>query len=191
MSLFSFFGCSQQPTEYHNADLGIYFRFPEGWKKIKPRRHHQLFTESLALIADPSSETTLHVSTLRHLDKFAEGLRIKGEKTEMDPAFSSLDPLAALFFTYREGLNLAIYENYRKTINAQAEFSGIKGAEVMEDYKEDGRDVKIRHFIPNKDTPYKFLWLLVETRGSAANLSSGDIRRIEESWKWGATERER
>lgn len=169
-------GCSFTATEYNNPKLGIFFKFPDGWKKRASNRKFGSHV-TLILIEKNTKNAKFAVSKL--------SLKQGVTNTKGDLSFSSLNPIAASLLTHILNSNKRKFSNYVLIRKGPASFAGLKGAGAIEAYNQaDGRKSWRMHFIPNGNSKHKAIYIMSGTLISKNFLWSEDFRSIEKSWVW-------
>ncbi|MCQ9206549.1 MAG: hypothetical protein NG740_01505 [Omnitrophica bacterium] len=169
-------GCGLTATEYNNSKLGIFFKFPDEWRRqVSNRKFGPHLT--LILIEKDTKNAKFAVSKL--------SLKQGVTNTKGDPSFSSLNPIAAGLLTQILNSNKGKFSNYILVQKGPASFAGLRGARAIESYNQgDGQRVWRMHFIPNGESSHKAIYAMTSTLISNNFLWSEDFRSIEKSWVW-------
>ena len=184
--LLSLLGCSSPSTEYVNKEFGFHLKFPEGWQENTSARpgpkSARLFSDLTRLTyRDPELSFTVKKSV--NPDLYIDAFRKKGEDIKPDAAFASLNPGMAMLQTYSLNMGKKLFAEYRVLRIGPSEFAGVRGVEIIE-FTKDDKEVYIKSFVPDGNTPYKALIICLESSAGEAALSSEAVKSIERAWLW-------
>jgi len=76
-----------------------------------------------------------------------------------------------------------IFTEFKVLRIGPSEFAGVRGVEIVE-YSKDDKEVYMKSFIPDGNTPYKAMIIYIESRAGEAALTSEPVKSIERSWIW-------
>jgi len=184
--LLSLFGCSSSSTEYVNKEIGFHLKFPEGWVKNSSARlgsNSAPMLSTLIRLTNRNSALTFAIRKAPKTEAYHDAFRKMGKDIRPDAALAALDPGMAELQTYSIDVNKQIFKEYRVLRIGPSEFAGVRGVEIME-FTKDEKEVYIRTFIPDGNTPYKALIFSMESSAGETALSSEAVKAIERTWIW-------
>lgn len=138
---------------------------------------------TLTRITDRNDELSFAVKKSPNPDLYIEAFKKKGENIQPDAGFANLSPGMALLQTYSITMNKKLYAEYRVLRIGPSEFAGVRGVEIVE-FSRDEKEVYMKSFIPDGDTPYKAMIIYIESRIGEAALTSEPVKSIERAWIW-------